>query len=56
MSRPTNCQNLWAISFRQLDEQAKEADHDKRLLEKTREKVKEVSYFWVDVSLYVLRK
>jgi 4-amino-4-deoxy-L-arabinose transferase-like glycosyltransferase len=56
VSRPSDCQNLWVISFSQLDEEAEEAKKEKLQFERTRVKVKEASYFWVDVGLYVLRK
>ncbi len=56
MSRSADCERVWLITYRRVAELAKKADEDKRRLESTHEKVKEMPYFWVDVGLYVPRK
>jgi 4-amino-4-deoxy-L-arabinose transferase-like glycosyltransferase len=56
LSNSTHCERIWLVTYRRVGELAKKADEDKRRLEVTCEKVKEMSYHWVDVGLYVPRK
>ncbi len=55
-SNPASCQGVWVISFHQVDDDAQEMADGERLLERTLDRAKEVSFFAVSLDLYVPRK
>jgi uncharacterized membrane protein len=54
-SNPASCQGVWVISFHQVDDDAQEVAEGEQLLEKTLDKVREVSFFGVNLDLYAPR-